>query len=64
MTLIACQTPSAGWVNLAHVRQLKYKRDRQGNLILAVVWSNGDKQVFTRDNAATIIQAWRQAIRT
>ncbi|MBH8576971.1 hypothetical protein I8752_29110 [Nostocaceae cyanobacterium CENA369] len=58
-TVFTCPTPSAGWLNLAQIRQLQF--EDYPNPIAVVTWHNGDKQSFFGDNATAIMNAWLEA---
>ncbi|WP_026733972.1 hypothetical protein [Fischerella sp. PCC 9605] len=58
--LILCQTPTKGWVNLAYVRQIQFRRihiHRSLQITCLVTWSNGDKEAFFAKDAEAIAQA-------
>ncbi|MCC5641326.1 hypothetical protein LC593_37140 [Nostoc sp. CHAB 5844] len=57
-TVFTCKTPSAGWLNLAQVRQVM---DDEDNQTIVVVWHNGDTQVFHGENAIAILSALKEA---
>ncbi|BAY22353.1 hypothetical protein NIES2100_21160 [Calothrix sp. NIES-2100] len=59
-TVFTCKTPSAGWVNLAQVRQVM-EDTTEPKTVIIVVWHNGDTQVFYSENADAIIAALQQA---
>ncbi|MBX9259404.1 hypothetical protein H1Q63_36730 [Desmonostoc muscorum CCALA 125] len=58
-TVFTCKTPTAGWLNLAQVRQLQF--DELPNPIAVVTWHNGDIQNFFGENATAIMQTWLEA---
>ncbi|WP_235526462.1 hypothetical protein [Nostoc piscinale] len=43
-TVFTCKTPTAGWLNLAQVRQLQF--EEQPSPVAVVTWHNGDTQRF------------------
>ncbi|MBD2167108.1 hypothetical protein H6G04_22215 [Calothrix membranacea FACHB-236] len=57
-SVFTCKTPSAGWINLAQIRQVL---DDQDEGIIIVTWVCGDTQVFYNENAAAIIAALDEA---
>ncbi|WP_026733180.1 hypothetical protein [Fischerella sp. PCC 9605] len=59
-SVISCKTQTRGWINLTHVRQLVHIY-HQKTLILLVIWSNGDRQVFRGEDAVAIIRSWENA---
>ncbi|MDZ8108971.1 MAG: hypothetical protein RM338_25565 [Nostoc sp. DedQUE12a] len=58
-TVFTCKTPTAGWLNLARVRQLQF--EEVPNPIAIVTWDNGDIQNFYGENATAIMQTWLEA---
>jgi len=56
-----CLTPTSGWLNLSHARQIRFSRVDQ-RLVCYITWSNGDKQTFYGRDAAAIAQALRYFI--
>jgi len=50
--VFTCKTPSAGWVNLAQIRQVI---DDQEERLIVVSWLNGDTQLFYGENAEAIL---------
>lgn len=54
-----CKLPTQGWINLSLIRQIEYD-DLNYLMIAVVVWSNGDKQIFRGDDAASLIDAWNK----
>ncbi|MDZ8052960.1 MAG: hypothetical protein RMX68_005800 [Aulosira sp. ZfuVER01] len=57
-SVFTCKTPSAGWVNLAQIRQVI---DDKNEGIIIVTWCDGDTQVFYGENASAIIAALEEA---
>jgi hypothetical protein len=51
--VFTCKTPTAGWLNLAQIRQLQF--EELPNPVAIVTWHNGDKQEFFGDNATAIM---------
>lgn len=61
-TIWSCKTPNSGWLNLAQVRQLQRLRDKETQVLgLGITWSNGQKQIFTGEDAQAILTSWQQA---
>ncbi|MBD2413608.1 hypothetical protein FACHB389_34795 [Nostoc calcicola FACHB-389] len=60
-SVFTCKTPSAGWINLAQIRQLEYDEVFHSYPVAIVTWHNGEKQAFKRENATAIMQAWVEA---
>ncbi|WP_193196397.1 hypothetical protein [Nostoc sp. MG11] len=58
-TVFTCKTPTAGWLNLAQVRQVQF--EEFPNPIAIVIWVNGDKESFFGDNAISIMATWQEA---
>ena len=58
-TVFTCKTPTAGWLNLAQVRQLQF--EEYPNPIAVVTWHNGDQQSFFGENATAIMATWQEA---
>lgn len=58
-TVFTCKTPTAGWLNLAQVRQLQF--EEYPNPIAAITWHNGEKQHFFGENATAIMATWLDA---
>jgi hypothetical protein len=58
-TVFTCKTPTAGWLNLAQIRQLQF--DNYPNPVAVVTWHNGDKESFFGENAIAILQSWEEA---
>ncbi|MEH1788064.1 MAG: hypothetical protein V7L23_34530 [Nostoc sp.] len=57
--VFTCKTPTAGWLNLAQIRQLSFEELPYPNVI--VTWLNGDKDAFTYDDATAIMATWLEA---
>ncbi len=60
-SVFTCKTPTAGWINLALVRQLEHEVLHGCSPVIVITWVGGDKQTFTGLNATTILQAWEDA---
>ncbi|MEH1851465.1 MAG: hypothetical protein V7L11_07210 [Nostoc sp.] len=58
-TVFTCKLPTAGWINLAQIRQLQF--EKSPSPIAVVTWHNGDKQEFFGDNATAIMESWLEA---
>lgn len=58
-TVFTCKTPTAGWLNLAQVRQLQF--EDHPNPIAVITWHNGEKQSFYGENATAIMATWQEA---
>ncbi len=58
-TVFTCKTPTAGWLNLAQIRQLQF--EEFPNPIAVVTWYNGEIQNFYGENATAIMQTWFEA---
>ncbi|MBU7587259.1 MAG: hypothetical protein KAF91_31170 [Nostoc sp. TH1S01] len=58
-SVFSCKTPTAGWLNLAQIRQLQF--EEYPNPVAIVTWHNGDKESFFGENATTIITTWQEA---
>ncbi|MEH2030252.1 MAG: hypothetical protein V7K67_11350 [Nostoc sp.] len=59
-TVFTCKTPTAGWINLAQIRQVIEDEDEK---VIVVTWHNGDTQVFYGENAVAIVSSFTQAQR-
>ncbi|MEH1786390.1 MAG: hypothetical protein V7L23_12585 [Nostoc sp.] len=59
-TVFTCKTPTAGWINLAQIRQVIEDEDEK---VIVVTWHNGDTQVFYSENALAIVSSFNQAQR-
>ncbi|MBH8576188.1 hypothetical protein I8752_24985 [Nostocaceae cyanobacterium CENA369] len=57
-TVYTCKTPTAGWVNLAQMRQVMDDEDQK---VIIVYWLNGDTSVFSGENADAILSALKEA---
>lgn len=55
-----CKLPTQGWINLSLIRQIQYD-DLSYIPIALVTWSNGEKQIFHRDDAKALIDSWNSA---
>lgn len=56
--VFTCKTPTAGWLNLAQIRQLQF--EELPYPIAVVTWFNGDQQVFTYEDGIAIMDNWLQ----
>ncbi|MBD2415067.1 hypothetical protein FACHB389_15025 [Nostoc calcicola FACHB-389] len=57
-TVFTCKTPTAGWVNLALIRQVMDDEDEK---VVVVTWLNGDTTVFYEENADAILSSLKEA---
>jgi hypothetical protein len=57
-SVFTCKTPTAGWINLAQVRQVIEDQEEK---IIVVTWCDGDTQIFYKENADAIIAALEEA---
>ncbi|BAY16902.1 hypothetical protein NIES21_27360 [Anabaenopsis circularis NIES-21] len=58
-SVFSCKTPTAGWLNLAQIRQLQF--EEQPSPVAVVTWHNGDTQSFFGENATAIMANWQEA---
>ncbi|WP_315787287.1 hypothetical protein [Fischerella sp. JS2] len=60
---IFCQTPNRGFVNLAYVRKVCFRKihlHMAWQLACLIVWSNGDKETFFGKDAQAIAQTLKK----
>ncbi|MBH8564717.1 hypothetical protein I8748_22910 [Nostoc sp. CENA67] len=67
-SVFTCKTPNSGWLNLAQVRQLHFVPAAEAVTeigkskdFVVVTWHNGDKQIFSDEDATAIHQVWVEA---
>lgn len=60
-SVYSAKLPTKGWINLAQIRQIEVSEDC---FIVTVTWQNGDKQIFYRNDAKALIDAWNEAATT
>ncbi len=58
-TVFTCKTPTAGWLNLAQIRQLQF--GELPNPVAVITWHNGDTENFFGDDATAIMESWLEA---
>jgi hypothetical protein len=60
-TVFTCKLPTAGWLNLAQMRQVQVEEEVFNQPVVMITWQNGDNQVFHGENAKAIITALSEA---
>ncbi|MEH2258309.1 hypothetical protein [Nostoc sp.] len=58
-SVFTCKLPTAGWINLAQIRQIRFEDLPSRTLV--VTWQNGDTQLFFSEDAVALIAAWEEA---
>lgn len=58
-SVFSCKLPSAGWINLAQIRQIQFEDLPSRTAV--VTWQNGDKQPFFGEDAVALVAAWEEA---
>lgn len=60
-TVFTCKLPTAGWLNLAQMRQIQVEQEVFTEPVVMITWNNGDNQLFHGDNAKAILSTLEQA---
>jgi threonine dehydratase len=63
---LLCQTPTRGLINLAYVRQVRFRKvhfNMSWQFTCEIVWSNGDRETFFRKDAQALAKLLRQEAR-